>query len=537
MCIVALILAFLTATHALPISDSEVNTPALWALIDNVRSILIFNEMNPNKYENIEYRYETDQYTAHAKYVKPASWTTIQSSEKREVRHAFNVAITKSTPHTFPPYIFYNYFQVTEFSMTNQQIASLKMSDFEHANHLTQLNLSHNAIKGLLPYTFNYAKQLEVIDLSYNAISNIVGEIFTSENLHELYLDHNNLTYIEFAWLNFDALEVLTLNDNQLVSIDLVPSPHQITFGDKHSLNTFNIANNPLAPGTGDKIAMHAESVNISNINAKACIIAFCVKVLVARHNRIDQVIPLPTNGNFTLVELNLAYNSLVSLANLTQFHHLIRLDVSHNLLEALPAHIFHRMYHLAGLNLANNHLKRIDFGFLRSTTALANLDISYNELFFFRLNAITLSLEELHVEGNNLTRIDMNLRRMSPNLTRIGLNENAWECNYLMTAMMLLQFDGILPIINGTGNDADAANERYEDNIKGIGCHAEDVIDLKDANLGVMESNLTAKTVENDAMEQRFKKLEAKLLDVINEKFIEISFRLNETANDLFQH
>lgn len=524
--------------NALPIDADDANAPALWAFIDGTRTILLSNQIDPTERQNIEYRWARDYYNTQSKYVKPATWTAIQMSEKRDVRHADNVTITKSTQPSFPSFIFSNFFQVTQLGMSHQTIDILRMADFEHASHLVKLNLSYNSIETLAPYTFNHAKQLQVIDLSHNAIASVSGEIFVGDKLQELYLNHNNLTYIELAWLDFDVLKVLTLNDNQLLSMDFTPSPHQTKFGSKHFFTSFDLSNNPLAMGTADAMVMHAATVKISNINVNECFIPADVSTFVASHNRIERVLASPAtegrSANFTLFELDLANNSLASLVNLTAFHRLQRLDVSNNRLTTLTAPIFQHMRRLQWLNVAHNQLANIDFGFLRSTTAITYLDISYNSMFFFRLNTITVSMEELHVEGNNLTRIDLNLRRMAPSLVRIGLNDNDWECNYLMTAVMLLQFDDIVPVINRTIDDQ---NDAYEDNIKGIGCHPEPVQPIAETNAFISElaslGNTTANTTVNE-LEQKFKKLESQLINAINAKFIETVFRLNETYNEL---
>lgn len=522
----------------------ENNAPALWALIDGTRSILISKEFNPTESSDIDYRYysNSDGYNRAAN-VKPELWTTIQNGEKRDVRQHSNLIITKSSRPIFPPYIFFNFFQAEKFEMTHQSINSVAVTDFERANSLKYLNLSHNAIDIIVPFTFANAKHLEIIDLSYNAIISAIGEIFTSNNLHELYLDHNNLQYVEFLWLNFDALQVLTLNDNQIITIDQTPSAFPMKYGSKHFLTKFSVANNPMAVDTANKILMHADTIDISNINAKTCTISLNVQTFTARNNRIDNVRGISAVGNYSLIKLDVSHNLITTMANIVQFHRLKYLNVSHNALETLLRNDLHKLKHLVWLDLSNNRLKKIDFGFLRSTHALDLLDLSYNKLFFFRLNVITISLEELHVEGNNLTMIDTNLRRMAPKLKRIGLNDNDWKCNYLMMAVMLLQFDGIVPVVNGTDDEME-----YSDNVKGIGCYSDTIADFRAQNdltadavtedpEHAWESTTEANNAIESRIDERFRELELKLTKTIMDQFVEISFRLNETANDLLHH
>lgn len=531
-------LAILLIVESLYISDSTTDdAPAMWAFVDNVRSILIYNDINPKKNKEVTYRWLKDAYNSELKSVEALTWTTIQSGDKVEVRQAFEIAVTKSTHSSFPPYIFSNFFRMIKFSMSDQQLAAIKMDDFERASHLTHLNISYNSIRSLLPYTFSKANHLEVIDLSHNLISSELNEIFNSAHLQELYLDHNALAFIDLAWFNIDTLKVLTVNDNQLIKIDPTPSLHHTKYGVEHFFTDIDISNNPLKTVVNDAIILHANTVNVSNINASTCIIPFSAKVFIARHNRISSVTVKPAE-NYTLIELDLAYNVLSSLANLSQFNRLERLDVSNNELNTLPAQVFQHMLHLTWLNAAYNRLKTVNFGFLRHTNALKFLDISYNEMFFFRLNAITLGLEELHVEGNNLTQIDLNLKRLSPRLTRIGLNDNDWRCNYLMTAVMLLQMDGIMPVVNQTMDDE---NDGFEDNVKGIGCRSGAAVRNHDwYNVEVTTEygsgyDNSIEVGERDIIEERFKQLEARMINTINEKFIDIAFRLNETANDLW--
>lgn len=112
--------------------------------------------------------------------------------------------------------------------------------------------------------------------------------------------------------------------------------------------------------------------------------------------------------------------------------------------------------------------MKNDNFGWLSNIFSLAYLDISYNNLGEFHLNGIFGRLEELHIEGNNLTMLDPNLRQTAPKLARIDLNDNNWNCDYLNLTLLHIPINGIELVRNSF---SPLAERKYTGIVMGTPC------------------------------------------------------------------
>lgn len=111
-----------------------------------------------------------------------------------------------------------------------------------------------------------------------------------------------------------------------------------------------------------------------------------------------------------------------------TCFHHLRYLDMSYNNLQSLPESIFYTTLSLQDLIVSNNCIQ--SFSLSRDLLPkLRILDLSYNTLQTFSITHKSLqSLEELYLQGNDLTTLDYHTFQRLPNLKLLQLQQNNLE-------------------------------------------------------------------------------------------------------------
>lgn len=187
----------------------------------------------------------------------------------------------------------------------------------------------------------------------------------------------------------------------------------------------------------------------------------------MATNNSIEEIIVSEPNGSNCLQYLNLSSNSLTSISSFVLFGKLIELDISYNLLHQINAGVFEMNPNLEKINLRGNLLKIFDFNALPNVNYL---DLSYNNLEVIKMYGDLLALYELHVEGNNLTSINTNMKYTAPNLERLGINDNVFECDQLKNDLMFLRIDNI-KVIEHTSSDM-VMRTNYSSNVNGISCY-----------------------------------------------------------------
>lgn len=432
-------------------NENEVEN-TIWAALDGKKSLLFYSPPSTDWISS--YSTGTTHIDGmglfHIRYYA-ASWTTVQESQVTDQRETITFVITKMMSKTFPPHLFHNFYRIQHFQMTHQGLTQLFKDNFENAQFVRNMNLSHNSIERLPERLFEETPQLVEIDLSFNKIKFIEAGVFKSNILQRIYLQNNEI--VEWDYNRF---------------MDISESSVQ-----KKGLEYLNIANNNLTD-LGFPYPMKSRQIDASNTSLSNIIITVEVISLNASQNSISEILPKVIADEDTIFELqhlNLSRNVLTSLADLTHFNKLLTLDLSHNLIESFDNDIFSKMNTLKELRLGNNLLKDMDFGFLPHIHQLIYLDISYNELAGFHLLKIAPNLEELHIEGNNLTELDTNMKRMAPHLVKLGIDNNHWDCEHLTTSLLLLQFDGIAPVVDASGAGDLPNTINYDGNIKGVGC------------------------------------------------------------------
>lgn len=415
--------------------------------------------------------------------------------------------------------------------MTGFGITHFDSDNLLGAKNLKSLNVSNNAIESLPSKVFAAANGIQIIDYSQNKIADMAVDVFDNIKLIEIYLNHNNLTYVRNEWFRgLSNLRVLILNDNFLEQIDadsvfntnyrlstLLLQNNQLAGEMRFDmrivqrLQIFNISNNVRINQT-TQIKINGEgkqsTIDITNTNSDFCFIGAGVDKMYAKHNRItSEGISIDTSDNQQLKELYLANNLIESIGFLRNLNSLEIIDLSNNFITIINGtHLLNNL-HVTKLILSHNKIKSIDLKFTEYSPNLIYLDISYNQLDGrFALKSKAEELRELNIVGNNYTSFAVDIKQKAPNLKLIDLNENWFSCNELSSTILFFHFDNIT-IIN---QNNDLANN--SSNVHGIRCH----------NISICKKS-------NDDTNQKRTLQQEEILNVVDEKLIQLEAKLIE--------
>ncbi|XP_044584767.1 leucine-rich repeat-containing protein 15-like [Cotesia glomerata] len=104
------------------------------------------------------------------------------------------------------------------FSVSNNNLTSLKRYTFDHLLNLKILKLSHNGLTEIIPGTFNKLVSLEVLDLSSNKLQILPNDwIGPKIKLKYLFLNDNSLTSLQSSSIiKIKTLQHLNIGNNPL---------------------------------------------------------------------------------------------------------------------------------------------------------------------------------------------------------------------------------------------------------------------------------------------------------------------------------
>lgn len=482
----------------------------------------------------------------------------------------------------------FEHFQLLElFTATKTHITQVSNIDLRSSPQLQSLNLSSNEITELTPFIFGWALHLQIIDLSFNQISEIDDNAFDKNNIqydisdrdsdysnerdyptttpapssrlrhldiHQLYLNNNKLTVLKAVWFStLRNLKILTVDANFLKSVNFNQVLQfninlRVLHASQNYLNEINdfspvsfwalddldLSNNPL--NNSYNAQLNFGVIVVSNLKVDRCRIGWKTRRFDASWNNITEVIVdrLNVDGimqTSLLTELNLSHNQIYSIVNITDFPKLTHLDLSHNLLENIPTGSFAGLHNLEILRLDYNNLQIIDYESFRSLARLTSLHLAHNRLRKFKLQTILNNLVDVDLFGNQLSSIDLDLRRKAPNLKRIYAGNNLWDCNILTTAILVLNTDDIRLL--SSANALLVNRGEFNTSIKGIGCSGSPKPTAVDDYNIKPSISLELKERLDILMDQKIHEFETRILDVItnitNDNMKGLVERLNE--------
>lgn len=182
-------------------------------------------------------------------------------------------------------------------SLRNNQLEHVEPDVFKFLVKILNLNLAVNKLTTISDNLFTSLEIVEEIDLSENRIKTITTSMFrNNSNLKILRLANNNIETIQPKSLNsIKKLEELYLNGNNLISF------------------------NEIGPSL---ILLNLDFNRISQLSIEGS-----VKKISAANNQICKI----QVKSKSVKELNLQYNLIADIGNITKCKNLVKLDITFN--------------------------------------------------------------------------------------------------------------------------------------------------------------------------------------------------------------
>ena len=298
------------------------------------------------------------------------------SDRTPQVRDAILGAVRLDSPiiSNYASITVYDLARITQLSLNDTNINSLKADDFDGLTGLTELRLYDNQLTTLPEGIFDNLNALTRLSLGNNRFTTLPEGIFDNLNsLTRLSLGNNRFTTLPAGIFdNLNSLTTLNLQDNQLTTL-----PAGI-FDNLNSLTTLNLQDNQLTTlpaGIFDNLNS-LTWLNLGN----------------------NQLTTLP-EGIFdnlnSLTTLGLAVNRLTTLPEgiFDNLNSLTWLGLAVNRLTTLPAGIFDNLNALGELHLNGNQLSTLPEGLFDGLSSLARLLLHENTVDPLSL---TVSLEKV---------------------------------------------------------------------------------------------------------------------------------------------
>uniref|UniRef100_A0A8C8FXM1 LRRNT domain-containing protein n=1 Tax=Oncorhynchus tshawytscha TaxID=74940 RepID=A0A8C8FXM1_ONCTS len=248
--------------------------------------------------------------------------------------------------------------------LKNNMLEKIPSGVFDSLTQLRELYLQNNLLsnEGMDNETFSQLTKLEYLDLSNNNLSVVPQGL--PRGLILLHLEKNNIRSIPGdALIACRNLEYLLLHNNQLRSRSI----HQAAFHGLKKLHTLHMYNNQL-----ERVPR--------GLPRRA-------KTLMLLHNGINEIGRNDLVMLYTLTELNLSYNRLISPKLHREAFRKLRLletlDLSGNALHSLPLGLPRS---LQVLRVKDNQLTSIPEGALQGMSKLREIHLNHNQL---KLNSI----------------------------------------------------------------------------------------------------------------------------------------------------
>lgn len=186
-----------------------------------------------------------------------------------------------------------------------------------------------------------------------------------------------------------------------------------------------------------------------------------------------------------SLYEVDLSHNNISAIESYAfrYANSLTTLNLSYNSIDYLPKNLFRFCEQLTSLNVSHNRIESINISTFDSAISLSVLDLSYNRI--KSINSIG------YFKFDNLHSIDLNYNRLynfailtlfeyAPNLQRIEVDGNEWDCSYLMQLINDMK-EKVTFVSRGSEYDA------YH--VHGLKCN--DVSEIRTAKLTEIDDNV----------------------------------------------
>lgn len=295
------------------------------------------------------------------------------------------------------PNTFRKFTNLRELLLNHAQLLHFDFRALEHLKELRHLDISHNDFQSLSNLTALESIELLIFNIAENHLENTLEIVqHLNSSIETMILSGNYLGEIQASTFEkFHNLRELQLRNMNITHFeadpfDLLKSLVALDIS-KNDLSHFDFA--AISTSLNNLIIFHAANCQISN-------------------NLSDLV----KHFGPSLYYLDLSGNPIG--------------DIDVNLFQALD---------LRGLNLANSNLSNFNFDALANLRSLHSLNISHNHLNKANLTSLSNALDELNLDGNDLTEIDTVTYARFPQLSSITIGKNQFSCEYV--AMVMRRF------------------------------------------------------------------------------------------------
>ncbi|GLG98177.1 Toll-like receptor 6 [Gryllus bimaculatus] len=300
----------------------------------------------------------------------------------------------------FHPDSFRGLAELRSLSLADNNIWTLPNGLFCPLASLAALNLTRNRLQDVSEMGFSdwgngptapgksCNAGLEVLDLSDNDIMTVSDNALSSlRALQKLFLQDNALTQLaDRAFVGLQGLQVLNASSNQLVA--LPPELFQST-RDIKEVYLQNNSISVLAPGLLEGLDqlqvldLSDNELTSSWVNRDTFSGMIRLVVLNLAHNDIAKIDAHVFHDLYSLQILNLDHNSIDVIAEgaFSTLSNLHALTLSHNQLTLIQPYHFTGLYVLNQLFLSNNRIKDLHPHTFENCTNLQDLGLSANEL------------------------------------------------------------------------------------------------------------------------------------------------------------
>ncbi|XP_023033220.1 insulin-like growth factor-binding protein complex acid labile subunit [Drosophila willistoni] len=300
--------------------------------------------------------------------------------------------------------------------LTDNRMSQLDVNTFHGLHGLLELHLSYNQLTTITSDTFKPLTQLRLLNLSHNYLDALRPQVFGAAqdfaiNLHHLDLSGNRIRLLfENQFRVLPRLQTLDVSKNSIASL----SPGHFT-------------------GLGTLRKLYLQSNDILEIKAGTFAGLSNLDTLDLSHNDLEYFDEYEFGGNTLarLRKLNLNANSIKYLHPLafSSLPFLEYLSLGHNELHSLDVRMFLPMRHLQKLHLGHNLFDEIGPDVLESLS----------------------NVMELLIDNNKLTFL-ANANDTFPNLKRIAIEGNPWQCACFVELERWLSARQIIYLRENTG-------------------------------------------------------------------------------------
>ena len=298
---------------------------------------------------------------------------------------------------------------ITFLNLSNKDIISLKIGDFDGLTALTTLYITGNALSSLPLGIFDNNTALTTLSLTGNALTSLPSGIFDNNTaLTDISLSGNALSSLPSGIFdNNTALTDISLSGNALSSL-----PSGI-FDNNTALTDISLSGNALSSlpsGIFDNntalTALHMNNNALSSLPSGIFDNNTALTTLYIAGNVLSSLPSGIFDNNTALTTLSLTGNALSSLPSgiFDNNTTLTTLSLTRNALSSLPSGIFDNNTTLTALYLNVNVLSSLPSGIFDNNTTLTMLYLSFNDISdISELEELT-SLTNLKLSGNQIS-------------------------------------------------------------------------------------------------------------------------------------